>query len=115
MTRANTATLNKKSAAGVALLPFLLLGGGAHAQDFTAGSIVNDMEPKERYPFVLGVVEGLSYARFVRDGKSDGVKCMYDWFLADGSIGEIYDAFEKYPDYAPGSVVLGLLERECGT
>lgn len=46
MTRANTATLNKKSAAGVALLPFLLLGGGAHAQDFTAGSIVNDMEPK---------------------------------------------------------------------
>ena len=50
----------------LALLP---LTGPAGATDFTAKAVMEKMQAGDRYPYVAGVVEGLAYARYSRDGK----------------------------------------------
>ena len=74
------------------------------------------MDGKERFAFVAGVVEGLAMARYVRDGKKpDGMKCIYDWFYKEPKTADtVYAAFERYPDYPPGTVVDLLVRRKCG-
>lgn len=70
----------------------------------------------ERYAFVAGVVEGLAMARYMKDGKKpEGMKCIYDWFYEDKStLDTIYAAFQKYPDYPPGTVVDVMTRKKCG-
>lgn len=74
------------------------------------------MEAKERYAFVAGIVEGLAMARYMSDGKKpEGMKCIYDWFYENPeTIRTVYAAFEKYPDYPPGTVVDVLTRKTCG-
>ncbi len=82
---------------------------------------MNKMKSEERFPYIAGVVEGLAYARYVRDGKkTEGMKCIYDWFYKgkDGksssdNITLIYAAFGKYPDYTPAAIVGALADKAC--
>lgn len=90
----------------------------AQAEDFTAGAVINNMEPAERYVFVAGIVEGLAYARFVADGKEEqpGMACIYTWFYEeDGTADTIFAAFAKFPDHLPGAVTAALAQRRCGS
>ena len=58
----------------------------SYAQDMTAGFIMENMEPKERYAYVSGIVTGMAYARFRKDtiasGSRDesGMICIHNWF-----------------------------------
>lgn len=81
-----------------------------------AGIIMSKMDGKERFAFVSGVVEGLAMARFMRDGKKpEGMKCIFDWFYKEpATIDTVYAAFQRYPDYPPGTVVDLLAKRKCG-
>lgn len=92
------------------------MGTPAVATDFTAGVVMAKMDGKERYAFVAGVVEGLAMARYMRDGKKpEGMKCLYDWFYKDqATIDIVYAAFQRYPDYPPGTVVSVLAKKTCG-
>lgn len=99
--------------------PFLV--EQSSATDFTAGAVMNRMKSEERLPYIAGVIEGLAYARYMRDGKkTQGMMCIYDWFYkgkdgksSDDNITLIYAAFGKYPDYPPGVIVETLAEKAC--
>lgn len=79
------------------------------------------MKSEERFPYIAGVVEGLAYARYLRDGKQPaGMTCIYDWFYkgkdgksSDDNITTIYAAFGRYPDYPPAAIVEVLLDKAC--
>lgn len=89
----------------------------ARAEDFTAGTVITTMKPEDRYPFISGIVEGLAYARFVADGKTEapGMACIYRWFYEeDGTVDNIFAAFARFPDHLPGAVVGALITRRCG-
>lgn len=95
----------------------LVIGSSpASATDFTAGVVMSKMEGKERYAFVAGVIEGLAMSRYMRDGKKpEGMKCIYDWFYKNtGATDTVYAAFQRYPDYPPGTVVGVLIKKTCG-
>ena len=97
-------------------MPFLLSPVSASATDFTAGIVMEKMDEKQRYAYLAGVVEGLAYARYVKDGKqTGGMKCVYNWFYeGDRTVEKIYSAFRRFDDYLPGAVMAAMLEKECG-
>lgn len=75
------------------------------------------MERPERHTYVSGIIEGLAYARYVKDGNQSepGMRCIYEWFYdKDGTLERIYQAFENFRDYTPGAIVAALAEKECG-
>lgn len=100
----------------VAALPFMLAPLSAAANDFTAQKVMKEMDEKQRYAYVAGVVEGLAVARYMKDGKQkNGMECIYDWFYDDKqSVDTIYTAFGKYADYPPGSIIDVLAKQKCG-
>lgn len=82
----------------------------------TAGVIMEKMPQADRYPFVAGIIEGLAYARYVKDGKkTDGMGCIYDWFYKNkGRIQDIYQAFDRFKEHLPGTIVATMVAKECG-
>ena len=74
------------------------------------------MEPEHRTPYIIGLVDGLAYARFVSDGQETaGMNCINQWFYEqDGAIDQIYVAFDEFSDFPPGAVVSVLLNQVCG-
>ena len=98
-------------------LPLTLAPTMASAQDFTAGVVMEKMSAVERSAYLAGVVEGLAYARYAKDGKqTSGMKCIYAWFYeGDGTLQKIHSAFNRFKDYLPGAVIAAMVERECGS
>ena len=88
----------------------------ADAKDMTAGSIITEMEPEARFPYLSGIVEGLAYARYKSDGnKTEGMACIYEWFYrGEKSANTIYGAFAKFKDHTPGAVMAALIKQRCG-
>ena len=88
----------------------------ASATEFTAGVVMGKMAGGERYTFVSGIIEGLAYARFLRDGKNEeGMRCILDWFHGNNKVAmdDIEMLFAKYPAYPPAPIVSTLIERKC--
>lgn len=88
----------------------------AMAEDFTAGVVMEKMQPSDRYSFMAGVVEGLAHSRMVKDGGTvSGARCIYQWFYdREATLGEIKQAFEYFKDEMPGAVMAAMVEKECG-
>lgn len=99
-----------------AALATLCLAAPAEATDFSAKAVMEKMQANERFPYIAGVIEGLAYSRFVRDGKkTEGMGCIYDWFYEKHeTINLIYAAFGQYPDYTPAAVINALAKKACG-
>lgn len=74
------------------------------------------LSSEQRFIYVSGIVEGLAFARYQRDGKdATGMDCLYRWFYGSGEAAAKVDAaFTQFPDYTPGAVVAVLANRECG-
>jgi hypothetical protein len=88
----------------------------AHAQ--TAGDVLDKMPAEQQASYVAGVIEGLAYARFLRDKPDEtGMQCIYDWYYGSGAEkwGEIEQWFRRHADKPVGPLVHVLTERECGT
>jgi hypothetical protein len=99
----------------LAVLPLMLFPMNANATDFTAGVVMEKMNEAERFQYLAGVIEGLAYSRYMKDGKkADGMKCIYQWFYKQGTASKIEAAFKRFHDYLPGAVVAAMVEKECG-
>lgn len=98
------------------LLSGSAIAAEAGADNFTAKAVMEKMTAEERYPYLAGVVEGLAYARFVKDGQqTSGMKCIYDWFYGKPDTQDlIYAGMGRYPDYTPGAIVGALADQTCG-
>ena len=88
----------------------------------TAGVIMEKMKPGERFTYVSGLIEGLAYARFLKDSTAKGVNdqegmdCINRWFF-DGTtatMDQIENAFNKYHEHYPSVVIFALIKRKCG-
>ena len=49
----------------------------------------------------------------------DYAQCIADWYFADGEVlagrnETIVSSILNYPDYAPTSVIVGVIEQQCG-
>ena len=103
---------------------FALVTGSSFAEGtkMTAGTIMEEMNPADRFLFVSGMVEGFAYARFRSDstkaGSKDeaGMACVLDAFYKDmkASMDRIEAAFVKYPEYYPSTLVAAIIKKECG-
>lgn len=101
------------------VMPGLLASANAEETTRTARSLMENMQPGERYAFVAGIVEGIAFHRYTTGNKdAAAMDCVYKWF-AEGHNGHrtidvIYAAFGQYPDYPPAAVVAALANRKCG-
>lgn len=92
------------------------------SSSMTAGLIMDKMETTERFHYVTGIIEGLAYARLVKDTKSagkqesKGMNCIYGWFYADPvqQMIQVEGVFKKYPDHFPAVLLTALIRRKCG-
>ena len=82
----------------------------------TAGSLGDHFTNREESAYLAGVIEGLGYARFLKDDKDEtGMKCIKDWFYdGEGTQAKILDAFDLYPDYPVGPILWALSKQQCG-
>ena len=90
---------------------------GAQAKNLDAGFVLNKMDDKQRYGFVSGVVEGLAYARFLRDRPhEEGMICITDWYYGGGV--EVWKKIERWlarhPDKPVGVLLYVLVKKKCG-
>ncbi len=94
-----------------------MLTPAAQLDSMTAGTIFTRMSSQESTAYLAGIVEGLAWARFVRDNRTPGGRdCIYDWFYSDAgrSLRSIHATFERYPDASPGRLVATLANTKCG-
>lgn len=91
----------------------------AEARDFDAGFVMKELDPRQQYMLVQGLVQGLGYARFLRDRPDErGMVCIQQWlFKEEGTKRwKIVEAFfRKHPDKPPAALVHALIKQECGT
>lgn len=88
----------------------------------TAGVVMDEMPVRERTSYIMGIVEGMAYARFRHDtlasGSRDetGMNCIYNWFYEDsmGALDAIEAAFRKYEDHFPSVLLAAMIKQECG-
>lgn len=95
----------------------MCLTSAAQAQVMTAGVIMDKMNVDQRSGYLAGIVEGLAFARFAKDGSEEpGMKCIYQWYYDDKeTLPQIYQAFDYFKDDMPGAVIAAMVEKECGT
>ncbi|MEO0384189.1 MAG: hypothetical protein AAF234_11625 [Pseudomonadota bacterium] len=88
----------------------------------TSETVMREMPAGDRFLYVTGILEGLAYARLVRDtearGERDnsGMNCIYRWFYeSDGQTFQLIQAaFDRFPDHFPNTIIAVLISRECG-
>jgi len=89
----------------------------------TVGLLQKELPPGEFTTHIWGIVEGLAYARFLRDtekaGRPDekGMTCIYRWYHG-GDTKARFDrmtrAFERYSDRHPTTILYAMIKKECG-
>ena len=102
----------------IALMLFyaFIVSPSAFAQtELTTGVVMERMDNTERFAYIAGLIEGLAYARYVRDGQqTEGMACINNWFYRrEGAVDQVYVAFGEFPDYPPGAVMSVLLDQVC--
>lgn len=82
---------------------------------YSASDLMKIMNDEQRYYYVIGVIAGLSTARYVKDGNDTGSACIDRWFYdTAGSREKIDAAFARYGDKSPSAILYALVTRECG-
>ena len=110
--------LNSTVKASMILAFFCAMGVSPPAiaqTELTTGVVMERMDNTERFAYIAGLVEGLAYARYVRDGQqTEGMACINNWFYRrEGAVDQVYVAFGEFPDYPPGAVMSVLLDQVC--
>jgi len=93
----------------------------SYADATTAGGLM-EKPIAERTMYIMGVVDGLAYARFRKDtlakGARDeaGMNCILGWFSDDSlsRLLEIERTLAAYADEYPITVLASMVKRECG-
>lgn len=102
----------------MAILPLLGSAAMAEEPDLSKHAMMSEMDSRERYAFVAGIVEGIAFHRYTAGDKDTAaMNCVYDWFYKghndQKTIDVIYVALAEYPDYPPAAVIAALANRKC--
>ena len=102
------------------IIPLAVFGVTDHAEatKLNAGFVLNEMNAGQRVGYITGVIEGLAYARFLRDRPNErGMNCVYDWYYGGDRTQkrqEIRSWFGRHPDKPVGALLNILIEDKCG-
>lgn len=96
----------------------IAFAGTARAVEINAGYVLNEMNNDQSVSYIYGVVEGLAYARFLRDRPDEsGMHCIYDWLDGDAD-GQNWRKMrvwlERHPDKPVGVLMHVLIKQQCG-
>lgn len=96
----------------------MICAGSTKATDLNAGFVVNEMNTDQRVSYIAGVIEGLAYARFLRDRPDEqSMNCVYDWFYRDDKVAELKMLrtwFQHHNDKPVGALLNVLIDEKCG-
>lgn len=87
------------------------------AGSFDAKTVIDKMSSEEKAVYIAGLVDGLAYARYEKEGKktTGGMKCIYYWYQKkEDTVENIILAFHKYKNYTPNAIVAAMIAKECG-
>lgn len=82
-----------------------------------ASVITNEMSAEQKSAYFSGVIEGLAYARYIKDGKNAdlGMNCILNWFYeTKGTAQKITLALSKFETYSANAVIGALVKKQCG-
>jgi hypothetical protein len=85
------------------------------ASAITAKDVLEKMTDKERFGYVTGLIDMLSY-QSVLAGNRDRAKCIADTFYGktEETWQSVMATFGKFSDKAPEGLVVVLMNRACG-
>lgn len=76
------------------------------------------MESNEASSYIAGVIEGLAFARWVKDQPdSAGMKCIYDWKYGESGLDntqKLHAWLRRHPDKQTGHLTHTLIKQDCG-
>lgn len=80
----------------------------------TARDVMEKMEQKERYSYLTGLIDMMSYQALL-GGDRTRAECISNAFYKRGEMpARILETFGKHLDKAPEGLVVVLMKRECG-
>ena len=81
----------------------------------TAGDVMEKMTDKERFGYLTGLVDMLSY-QHVLAGDRPRAQCVTAKFYDETDMqARIIATFARYPDKSPEGIVVLLMNKACGT
>lgn len=85
------------------------------ASAFKARDVMDTMTEKERFGYVTGLVDMLSY-QYVLAGDRTRAECVTKAFYSktEETWKLVYDTFRRFPDKAPEGLVVVLMKQACG-
>ncbi len=89
----------------------------AQQQNFNAGFVLNGMTSDQQVSYIAGIIEGLAFARWLKDEKEmEGMRCVYNWYYENSleKWEQIEAFFGEHPDRKPGPLIYILVRSECG-
>lgn len=91
----------------------LLWGGEVQAEGLTSKEFL-EFSAAEQHWWFAGAVESIAHMVYLHD--EERAQCVWLWLPTDMKAKKalVIENFEKYPDYAPTSILLALLKRDCG-
>lgn len=96
----------------------LLTASSAQASDFNADAVLNNLNEEQRSSYMMGLVDGLAYARWLKDKPSEvGMRCIYDWYYQNNAAlwkSTLLPAFETHGDKPVTAILFVLSKRKCG-
>ena len=87
------------------------------ANALTGGEILTKLDTDAQYHYVSGILQGLGYARFLRDKPNQaGIKCIQQWLSKDSTarwkIAEQW--LEHHGGKPAGTIIYAMVSKECG-
>lgn len=79
---------------------------------------IDEMTSTQTSAFISGLVEGMAYARYIKDGKNAdvGMKCILEWYYdGDKTVQKVILAFDRFREYTANAIVGALIKKECGS
>lgn len=98
----------------IIIVLFLLVATQHNAMALTAQDVMQKMSTTERFGYLTGLVDMLSY-QYVLAGDRKRAKCITAKFYDDKAMqSRIFKVFERYPDKAPEGIMVLLMNKACG-
>ena len=84
------------------------------APAITAKDVLEKMTDKERFGYVTGLVDMLSYQSLL-GGDRKRAECISDAFYKEDTVTKkIFEAFSRFPGKSPEGIVILLFRQSCG-
>lgn len=84
------------------------------AQAITADDVLEKMGDKERWGYLTGLIDMMSYQE-VLAGNEARAQCISDWFYnQDETVPRIFATLSRYSNLAPEGILIQMAKNACG-